>query len=197
MLFNPGEIARRNDQRGDTSREIARTGMTIDRIILRFEKWLIITLFGAIFCLSCMQIVLRYVFNSGFAWVPEIVVFAFIILTLAAASTGVRSGVHIGVDVIVKLLPTKIQTLCFFVKDIAGAMLYFFMTYLTFAFVMTFREMGQVSTITDIPIWAMIAYLPISFFLMGVHYLASLWETIGKYKSGEPISFAPDANLLR
>jgi len=171
--------------------------MTIDRIILRFEKWLIITLFVAIFCLSCMQIVLRYVFNSGFAWVPEIVVFAFIILTLAAASTGVRSGVHIGVDVIVKLLPTKIQTLCFFVKDIAGAMLYFFMSYLTFAFVMTFREMGQVSTITDIPVWAMIAYLPVSFFLMGIHYLASLWETFGKYRSGESISFAPDANLLR
>ncbi|MBU0544530.1 MAG: TRAP transporter small permease [Proteobacteria bacterium] len=164
--------------------------MKIDQVILKFEKWLIITSFGSIFCLGSLQVVLRYFFKTGFAWAPEINVFVFIILTLAAASTGVRSGVHIGVDVIVKLLPIKIRTLCYFFTDIAGVGLYFFMSYMTFSFVMTFREMGQVSTITEIPVWAMIAYIPISFFLMGIHYLTSLWEKYGKLRRGEPIEVA-------
>lgn len=159
--------------------------MKINQIIFQIEKWLIVTIFGFIFLLSFMQIVLRYFFNMGFAWVPEIVVFSFIILTLAAASTGVRSGVHIGVDVIVKLLPVKIQTVCSFLTDIVGALLYFFMSYLTMEFVQSFREMGQVSTITEFPIWIMIAYIPVSFFLMGIHYLESLWDTHVKHKKGE------------
>jgi TRAP-type C4-dicarboxylate transport system permease small subunit len=63
------------------------------------------------------------------------------------------------------------------------------MTYLTYKFVMTFRDMGQVSTITEIPIWMMIVYMPVSFLLMGIHYLESLREFYVKYKKGESISF--------
>ncbi|MBT4091824.1 MAG: TRAP transporter small permease [Deltaproteobacteria bacterium] len=159
--------------------------MLISRIIYRFERWLIILTFVFIFCLSFLQVILRYFFNAGFAWVPEIVVFAFIIITLAAASTGVKSGVHIGVDVIVKLLPTRFQTICYFLTNIAGLLLYFFMCYLTYEFVLSFKEMGQVSTITELPVWIMIAYMPVSFFLMGIHYCEALWETYTKYKKGE------------
>jgi TRAP-type C4-dicarboxylate transport system permease small subunit len=110
-------------------------------------------------------------------------------MTLAAASTGVKSGVHIGVDVIVKLFPQTAQVLCRVFTAIVGAALYFFMSYLTYEFVMTFRDMGQVSTITEIPIWIMIVYMPVSFFLMGIHYLELLREFYVKYKKGESISF--------
>ncbi|MFH2128805.1 MAG: TRAP transporter small permease [bacterium] len=161
--------------------------MMINRMIYHFERWLIISTFVFIFCLSFLQVILRYFFNAGFAWVPEIVVFAFIILTLAAASTGVKSGVHIGVDVIVKILPARFQTFCYFLTPIAGLVLYFFMSYLTYQFVLSFKDMGQVSTITELPVWMMIAYLPISFFLMGIHYCESLWETWQKHKKGEPM----------
>ena len=163
--------------------------MKINQILFQFEKWLIISIFGFIFLLSFGQVVLRYFFNAGYAWVPEIVVFGFISLTLAAASTGVRSGVHIGVDVIVKLFPQTAQVLCRVFIGIVGAALYFFMAYLTYKFVMTFRDMGQVSTITEIPIWIMIVYMPVSFLLMGIHYLESLREFYVKYKKGESISF--------
>ncbi len=161
--------------------------MILSRMIYQFEKWLIITIFVFIFCLSFLQVILRYFFNAGFAWVPEIVVFAFIILTLAAASTGVKSGVHIGVDVIVKLLPVRFQTICYFLTSVAGLALYFFMSYLTYQFVLSFKEMGQVSTITELPVWIMIAYIPVSFFLMGIHYCEALVETYGKYKRGESL----------
>ena len=163
--------------------------MKISQILFQFEKMLIIFIFGFIFLLSFVQVVLRYFFNAGYAWVPEIVIFGFISLTLAATSTGVKRGVHIGVDVVVKLFPQTAQVLCRVLTSIAGASLYFFMSYLTYKFVMTFRDMGQVSTITEIPIWIMIVYMPVSFFLMGIHYLESLRELYVKYKKGESISF--------
>ena len=163
--------------------------MKINQILFQFEKWFIIFLFVFIFLLSFVQVVLRYFFNIGFAWIPEIVIFCFISMTLAGASTGVKSGIHIGVDVIVKLFPPTAQALCKVLTGVAGAGLYFFMSYLTYEFVMTFRDMGQVSTITEIPIWIMIVYMPISFFLMGIHYLESLHELYEQFKRGEPISY--------
>lgn len=169
--------------------------MKIDRFLYQFEKWLIISIFGFIFLLSFGQVILRYFFNAGYAWVPEIVIFGFISMTLAAASTGVKSGVHIGVDVVVKLFPQKAQVFCRFLTGFAGAALYFFMSYVTYKFVMTFRDMGQVSTITEIPIWMMIVYMPVSFLLMGIHYLEYLWELYMKFKKGEAITFEVKENI--
>ena len=50
------------------------------------------------------------------------------------------------------------------------------MSYLTYKFVMYFREMGQLSIITEIPIWMMISYMPVAFFFMAIHYVELLWE---------------------
>ena len=139
--------------------------------------------------LSFIQVILRYFFNMGFAWVPEIVVFGFITLTLVGASTGVRNGVHIGVDVIVKLFPAKFQMISDVFANLCGAGLYLFMSYLTFQFVMYFRDMGQVSIITEIPIWMMIIYMPVAFFLIAFHYLELLWEAFFKDKMKDSVTF--------
>jgi C4-dicarboxylate transporter DctQ subunit len=156
--------------------------MKISNIIYSFEKWAAIVLLAFTVTLSFIQVILRYFFNSGFAWVPEIVVFAFISMTLLGASTGIRNGVHIGVDVIVKLLPLKFQKFSEIFTSLSGTALFLLMSYLTYKFVLYFREMGQLSIITEIPIWMMIAYMPVAFFLMAFHYTELLWEAFHKDK---------------
>ena len=150
--------------------------MKIGNIIYSFEKWATIVLLAFTVTLSFVQVVLRYFFNAGFAWVPEIVVFAFISMTLLGSSTGIRNGVHIGVDVIVKLLPPKFQKFSDIFTKLCGAVLFLFMSYLTYKFVMYFREMGQLSIITEIPIWMMISYMPVAFLFMAFHYTELLCE---------------------
>ena len=163
--------------------------MKINQCIFIFEKWLAILLMSFTVVLSFVQVVLRYFFNAGFAWVPEMVVFAFISLTLVGASTGVRNGVHIGVDVIVKLFPIRFQMLSNIVAQSCGMILYLFMSYLTYKFVMYFKEMGQVSIITEIPIWMMIIYMPFAFFFMAIHYMELLWDALDRYKERELMTF--------
>lgn len=165
--------------------------MKIGNIIYSFEKWAVIVLLAFTVTLSFMQVILRYFFNAGFAWVPEIVVFAFISMTLLGASTGIRNGVHIGVDVIVKLLPLKFQKFSEIFTNLSGAALFLFMSYLTFEFVMYFREMGQLSIITEIPMWMMIGYMPVAFLFMAVHYTELLCESWRKDKN-EFVTFKKD-----
>lgn len=156
--------------------------MNIGKVIYVFEKWAVIALLAFTVTLSFIQVILRYFFNAGFAWVPEIVVFSFITMTLLGASTGIRNGVHIGVDVIVKLFPLKFQKFCDIFANLSGAALLLFMSYLTYKFVLYFREMGQLSIITEIPIWMMIAYMPVAFLFMAFHYTELLWGAFRKDK---------------
>jgi C4-dicarboxylate transporter, DctQ subunit len=157
--------------------------MKISNIIYSFEKWATIVLLAFTATLSFTQVILRYFFNAGFAWIPEIVVFSFINMTLLGTSTGIKSGVHIGVDVIVKLLPPKFQKFSDIFVNISGAALFLFMSYLTYKFVLYFREMDQLSIITEIPIWMMIAYMPVAFLFMAFHYTELLCEACRRDKT--------------
>ena len=146
--------------------------------IYQFEKWFIISLLTVIFFLSFIQVPMRYLFNIGAAWIPEIIVFCFITVTLAATSTGVTSGVHIAVDVMVKNMPKNIRWYLNIFVGICGVSLYSFICYVTYQFVVYFKEMGMVSIITEIPIWIFIVYIPVAFAFTTFHYLEILVKQV-------------------
>jgi C4-dicarboxylate transporter DctQ subunit len=150
--------------------------MNIGKRIYQFEKWLVILLLAGIFVITFMQVVLRYIFNTGFAWVPEMAVFAFITATLVGTSTGTVSGVHVGVDVLVKKFPVRTHKFFMVFAHVCGICLYAFTSYVCFQFVMYFREMGQVSIVTEIPIWTMIIYMPAAFAFTAFHHLEKIWK---------------------
>jgi C4-dicarboxylate transporter DctQ subunit len=149
--------------------------MKANRIIFVFEKWVVVVIFVFMFTVTFAQVIARYFFNIGWAWVPEMVVYGLINITLIGASTGVISGVHIGVDIIVKLLPEKYEVYSRIFANFCGIVLYLFMSYLSLRFVLYFKDMDQHSIITGFPIWLMIVFMPGAFFLMAVHYVESLW----------------------
>jgi C4-dicarboxylate transporter DctQ subunit len=159
--------------------------MNIAKRIYQFEKWLVILLLAGIFGITFMQVILRYVFNTGFAWVPEIAVFAFITATLVGCSTGTVSGVHVGVDVLVKKFPVRFYKFFMVFAHVCGICLYAFTSYVCYLFVMYFREMGQVSIVTEIPIWTMIIYMPVAFALTAFHHVEKIWNIF--HETGEEI----------
>ncbi|MEK9844675.1 TRAP transporter small permease [Thalassospira sp.] len=59
--------------------------------------------------LTFVNVVMRYVFNSGLTWALEITEFLFAWLILFGMSYGVKVGSHIGVDALVRLFPDRVQ----------------------------------------------------------------------------------------
>jgi C4-dicarboxylate transporter DctQ subunit len=157
----------------------------IARIIYAFEKMVIVILFTFMFTVTFAQVIARYFFNTGWAWVPEMVVFACISMTVAASSTGIKTGVHIGVDVIVKLFPVRFWGYSKFFADICGTSIFLFMSYLSLAFVLYLKDMKHHSIITGFPIWLMVSYLPIGFVFMSMHHIESLMEGFRERKVTE------------
>lgn len=72
------------------------------------ETFIAITL-GLMTLITFANVVARYVFNSNILWALEVTVILFAWLGLVGAAYGVKKNFHIGVDVIINLLPTPVK----------------------------------------------------------------------------------------
>jgi len=81
----------------------------ISTVVTRLEEGIIALLLAAMTSLTFVNVVMRYVFNSGLTWALEITEFLFAWLILFGMSYGVKVGSHIGVDALVRLFPDRVQ----------------------------------------------------------------------------------------
>lgn len=79
----------------------------ISRRLATVLSWLMAALVG----LAFIQVVLRYVFDTSLFWAEEVILFLFTWLIFLAAVVNLERGSHFGVDVLVKMLPGRVQTL--------------------------------------------------------------------------------------
>lgn len=70
-----------------------------------FEETFIAVLLGLMTLITFANVVARYVFNSNILWALEATVFLFAWLVLIGASYCVKIGGHLGVDIVINMLP--------------------------------------------------------------------------------------------
>ncbi len=85
--------------------EPSRFSQTVENVE---ETFIAITL-GFMTLITFANVVARYVFNSNILWALEVTVVLFAWLVLVGAAYGVKRTFHIGVDVIINLLPPPVK----------------------------------------------------------------------------------------
>ena len=88
----------------------------IIRIWDKTEEILVVVLIGLASYLTFQEVVLRYVFNTGWSGSYEITIMALIWCTFIGASLGVKENIHIGVDVLVVKFGPKTQRILIIVS---------------------------------------------------------------------------------
>jgi C4-dicarboxylate transporter DctQ subunit len=88
----------------------------IIRIWDKTEEILVVVLIGLASYLTFQEVVLRYVFNTGWSGSYEITTMALIWCTFIGASLGVKENIHIGVDVLVVKFGPKTQRILIIVS---------------------------------------------------------------------------------
>jgi C4-dicarboxylate transporter DctQ subunit len=81
----------------------------IIRIWDKTEEILVVVLIGIASYLTFQEVILRYVFNTGWSGSYEITTMALIWCTFIGASLGVKENIHIGVDLLVLKFGPKTQ----------------------------------------------------------------------------------------
>ncbi len=79
----------------------AKVGQFTDKV----EETLIAFFLGAMTILTFANVIMRYLFNDNILWAVEVTVFLFAWMVLVGASYGVKKQFHIGVDVLINLVP--------------------------------------------------------------------------------------------
>lgn len=138
------------------------------RALDRAEEILTAALLTAMTVLTFVQVVLRYVFNSGLVWALEATVYLFGWLVLLGISGAARTQSHITVDVATKYLPARAQ------KPIALVALGLSLLYTglmlagSWMLISRLRIFGSLAHDIPLPRWVLLLSLPIGFALLGL-----------------------------
>ena len=146
------------------------------KLLKRLDEWLIAILLAAMTLLTFAQVVMRYVFNSGFTWAQELTTILFAFMIFIGISYGVRVGAHIGVDAAVKSLgagAARVVSSIAIVLCIAYALI---VAFGSFQYVYKIYSVGIL--MQDIPIqtWIPRIVLPLGFLLLAFRFSQVLWR---------------------
>lgn len=138
----------------------------LSRAINGFEEGAISLLFAGMTLVTFVQVVLRYVFNSGFVWALELTVYLFAWLVLFGASYGIKRSAHLGVDAFVKIFPEKTQRGFALLAVLAALVYAVIMLVGSWDYVSKLYTIGIESEDLPIPQWVPMAILPIGMLLL-------------------------------
>lgn len=105
-----------------------------------------------------VNVFFRFVMNSPLAWPPELARFMMVAITMFAAGLALRQGAHVGVTVLVSLLPVRLQLVVFTINSILIAG--FLGILLWQGYILAFNE-GPRQTAPSLGISMMFAFIPL------------------------------------
>ena len=148
------------------------------KILDRLEEWIISLMLLAMTGLTFVQVVMRYVFNSGMTWALELTTVFFAVMIFVGVSYGVRVGSHIGVDALVKLMsPGKRKAVSILAVVLSLVYVGFILTG-SMQYVLKMKDVGI--ELEDMPIerWQVLAVMPLGMVLTGYRFLQILYDLV-------------------
>ena len=150
--------------------------VSLREAVHRAEEGLIALILGVMTVLTFVQVVLRYVFNSGLDWQLESNYYFFAWLVMIGVSYCVRVRAHIGVDAAVRLLSPGPR------RAVGILVLLLALTYTALMMYGSFDYLYRLHIINveaeDIPIatWKLSLCLPLGFVLLFIRLLEMGWR---------------------
>jgi TRAP-type C4-dicarboxylate transport system permease small subunit len=177
----------------------------LDRILDRLEEWIIVTLIAAATVLTFVAVVHRYgASNSAslarwaaahhlvllqaaanwvyvelaainLSWAQELATYMFVWMAKFGAALGVRTGIHVGVDVFVKQLTPAARKPVVVFALLCGALFTGVIGTLGAVYVYEL-DPDQVSPELEWPSWMIYLCIPLGSYLMCFRFLQVMWR---------------------
>ena len=177
----------------------------LDRILDRLEEWIIVTLIGAATALTFVAVVHRYCASNSaslarwagvhhllllkaaanavyvwlasinLSWAQELATYMFVWMAKFAAALGVRTGIHVGVDVFVNRLTPPARKPVIVFAMLCGALFTGVIGTLGAVYVYQL-DPDQVSPELEWPSWMIYLAIPLGSYLMCFRFLQVMWR---------------------
>lgn len=148
------------------------------RFLNRLEEDIIALLLVSMTVLVFMETLLRFGFNTGLLWAQELTLLMAAWLVLFGISYGLKKGAHIGVDFVVKRLPTNTARVVTGIMLLAALGYCGLMVYGSWVYLAKMAQIGI--ELEDMPVekWKAQSILLIGFVLFGVRLIEILIRVI-------------------
>ena len=148
------------------------------KIINKLEESIISLFLVAMTLLVFLEVVMRFVFNSGFMWTQELTLLASAWFVLFGASYGLKVGSHIGMDAFVKLFPSAGRRVITGIGAVLSLGYCGLLMYGSYVYLSKMKIIGI--ELEDLPFQAWIAHSILIFgiFLFSIRVLHILWSVI-------------------
>ena len=156
------------------------------RILDRLEEIIITSLMAAATILIFVSVVHRfgtgvpflypYLIAIHISWAQELCIYMFIWMAKFGAAYGVRTGIHVGVDGLIKRLNAKWQKGVILFGLLGGALFTAIVGTMGAKFVFELMNTDQVSPDLEIPSWIVYGCIPLGSYLMCFRFLQVCWH---------------------
>jgi C4-dicarboxylate transporter DctQ subunit len=164
----------------------------LNRFLNRLEESLITVLIGAATLVIFFAVVHRFLsgvpwiqdftVKMNVSWAQELCIFMFVWMAKFGAAYGVRTGIHVGVDVIIRKLSGTPQKALIVFGLFAGALFTGTVAALGADFVWHMAQTDQVSVDLEVPMWWVYLCVPLGSSLMSFRFLQVAYAYL---KTGE------------
>ncbi len=150
----------------------------LSRIINNVEEVIIGIILASMTLLVFMEVVLRFGFGTGYMWAEELTLYLSAWMVLFGASYGIKVGSHIGVDALVKILPSKTRRIVSGVAVIACLIYTGLFMKGAWVYLSKIKMIGIEMEDLAIPKWMGESILFIGMALIAIRLLILLWAII-------------------
>ncbi len=120
----------------------------------------------------CIEVVLRYFFNSPTVWVVEISSYIVLWVPFLSAAWVLRHGGHIRMDMLISNVNPNFRSILVGITYITSAVICLIITWFGVKIVIELFQTNYLTqTVLMLPKWPIMAIIPFSFFLMFIEFL--------------------------
>jgi C4-dicarboxylate transporter, DctQ subunit len=156
------------------------------RILDRLEEIIIATLIAAATLLIFVAVVQRYAvgvpalypyfYHFNLTWAQELCIYMFVWMAKFGAAYGVRTGIHVGVDLLVNWLKPANRKKVVLFGLMCGALFTFVVGTMGAKFIIGLYPTDQVSPDLEMPRWIIFLAVPLGSYLMCFRFLQVAWN---------------------
>ena len=160
----------------------------MSKILDHLEEWIITFLMGAATGVIFLAVLHRHgagypipyvqdwLIALNFSWAQELCIYMFVWMCKFGAAYGVRTGIHVGVDVMINRLPPPTRKLYVLFGLLAGAAFTIIVGTLGATFVWDIAHTDSVSPDLEVPKWIVYLCIPLGSYLMCFRFLQVAWS---------------------
>jgi len=150
----------------------------VDQFVTKLEEFLLSYAVLLMAVVLIGNVISRTIINRSWTFAEEVGQSLVIITTFVGISYAARKARHISMSTLIDIMPEKMRKVSVMIISFITSLALFYIGYLALEYTLKVQQLGRVSPALRIPMYLIIAFVPLGFFLGGLQYARTFVKNI-------------------